>query len=245
MYKFQTGENMKTTINKIPILILALIVGGWSHSARADQPIGLIQTLCIPEPGIDYFSARLESFNEIANYIHRGHKEATAEDKKARLQTLEKYGLIFPDEFSYTCKLEHHTYTITGHRPPFREKGMCGGDPRVTITLKRDDDVILDDVFFEQSCFSDVFPDPHGYVELFSVEDGSSAHGEYIDATVSDGTKEKIFHFSGDFKSLNHDQLSCLEQNNFFKRKGRFVVQQKQLEPYEHCGLQDHHHGGE
>jgi hypothetical protein len=227
---------MKITLDKIPLLILALIIGGWSHSARADQPIGLIQTLCIPEPGVDYFSARLQSFNEIANYdlSYDTHQKV-----------LEKYGLLPEDEFSYSCKLLNHTYTITGHRPPFREKGMCGGDPRVTITLKQGDEIILDDVFFEQSCFSAVFPDSHPYVESFSVEDGDNgAHDQYVEVVLSDGTAKKTFHLGGNLKSLSHDQLYCLEQNKFLKTKGRFVVSQQQLETYENCRAPLQHHVG-
>jgi hypothetical protein len=226
------------------LLLVLLAVGSFSKHGLADQPISLIQTLCIPEPGIDYFSVRLQTFAEIANYINLGHGRTPKEEREARLKTLEKYGLIYPTEFSYTCKLLNHTYTITGHRPPPRERGMCGGDPRLVLSLKRDDEIILDDVFFESSCFSDLSKDPFSYVESFSVEDGSAAHGQYIEAVVSDGMKKKTILFNGDLKNLNHDQLYCLAHTGFFDH-GRFATARKEIEPYEHCDApKRHHHAG-
>jgi len=229
-------------MHKLSLLVLTLIIGCWPHSARADQSISLIQTLCIPEPGIDYFSARLESFAQAAGYIHFGTKAGDEHDRSTRIKLLERYGLIFPDEFSYTCKLEHHTYTITGHRPPHRERGMCGGNPRIQLSLKRDDETILDDVFFEPSCFSDT---RSGYVESFAVEDDiNDRHHEYVDITLSDGKARKVVTFhQGDHNSLNRDQLYCLTQMKFFEHG--IVATTKELEPYEQCRARQHDKAGE
>ncbi len=218
-------------------LFLLPIVVFFSSNARADQPINLIQTLCIPEPGIDYFSVRLQSFDEIANY------GVNNEDHR---KVLEKYGLLPTRKFSYTCKLLHHTYTITGHRPPHREKGQCGGDPRVVLSLKRDDETVLDQVFFEPSCFSELFDDSHPYIESIVVEDEiSSAHDQYVQVILSDGLTKKSTRLHETFKSLNHDQLYCLGEKGFFKKKGRFASA-RELDSFVHCEApQPHKHGAE
>jgi hypothetical protein len=201
--------------SKFWLLLFVLVLSGWSQPARADQPIGLIQTLCISESGVDYFSARLESFAEAARYINDGNKNAP-KDKQARLKVLEKYGLIFPIEFSYTCKLEHHTYTMTGHRP-LESNSECGGDPRVKLSLKRDDETVFEGAFFEPSCSSSVFHEPNAYVESFVAED----RPEYIVAVLSDGNQQRrhMLFGRGDGKILNEKSLTCLQKQGYFDPK--------------------------
>lgn len=200
--------------SKYWLLLFVIVLSGWSQPAHADQPIGLIQTLCIPEPGVDYFSARLESFAEAARYINDGGNGAP-KDKGDRLKVLEKYGLIFPREFTYTCKLEHHTYTITGRRPP-ESNSECMGDPRVELSLKRDGETVLDNVFFEPSCDADQPNARYGYVESFAVED----HREYIEVVLSDGKLQRDMRFeSGGGRSLKQEQLNCLVEHGYLQPK--------------------------
>ena len=139
-------------------LIYALLV---SSPVYADQSIPMVRVLCMPEAPISHFSAKIEHFAELSTYIHNGRGDELGSDTKldsgklgknaqSRVKKLEKYGLLFPspEGFSYSCSLQDKVYKLEGRRPLHRERGMCGGDPRTTISLSLNNKIIFDDVFF-------------------------------------------------------------------------------------------------
>jgi hypothetical protein len=179
----------------------------------ADQPIELIKTLCMPEKGIQRFSVSTQEFYELAKYLQfgRGDKSTTKEERE---KILEKHGLIVPNDFSFECRLHSHAYKIYGHRPELQDRGMCGGDPRIVLSLARDGVLILDKVFLEKSCLSGY---QSYFVKDFSIDEfipGWGGGQTYL--TLSDGQDEEFILFKPG-QPLTQSVLNCMESKNYLK----------------------------
>lgn len=191
------------------LFLICLFTGLWTVTpARADQSISMVRVLCMPEKGIEHFSLEVQTYTELANYIYWFDKPKLKED---RLAVLEDHGLLYPyEKFEYTCSLPKHKYTISGYKPPHLAQGMCGGDPRVTISIKRDDVTVVENVFLEQACLKYNLTKTNIFVKSISFDDNGLPL-----ATISDGEKQKILNISN--LKLTQDFFGCLAGKEFFE----------------------------
>jgi hypothetical protein len=181
------------------------------------ESINMIRVLCMPEEHIAHFSVYTQPFERLSNYIHNLNGDIG--DQTSRLEILKSYGVLFPyGGFEYRCDLPSYSYRIYGHKDSLQAKGMCGGDPRIVLSLEQNGNMILKDVFFESSCFTrhrSIRKKSDYYIKSFSV-DGPRASRSFF-GIVSDGEKETTIQLEN--YSLTQDKLSCLGEHGLFDPK--------------------------
>lgn len=94
-------------------LAIFLICLSLSFDAQADWQTSMVRVLCMPEPGLEYFSVQpypLKKLNEPVAPENRT-------DKNTR-QDPEKHVQLDAQKFSYTCELAGHSYHIYGSGEP-------------------------------------------------------------------------------------------------------------------------------
>jgi len=187
-------------------------------AAYADQPISMIKTLCIEEPSAGYFSLEAAKFNYLSAFIHYGSRSGLKSEED-RIDFLKSKGLILSKEFSHSCKVGEKSYKVFGKRPPMKEKGVCGGDPRISITLQQGNSTLLDGVYFEPSCFSDTDQEnSYPFIDAILIEESTSG-GENVSVEVSAKKETKLLQLSSVKGALTQDRLDCLVQEGFLSSK--------------------------
>jgi hypothetical protein len=115
----------------------------FSAPSRADWSIDFVRITCLSEARYLQFESRSIDGNYVLLDTQDGksfHDERTA--------AWEKKGYYRPSALTYECKLPDATYTIQASQPPPQASGPCGVSPYVTLTLMRDDRLVLDHVVF-------------------------------------------------------------------------------------------------
>lgn len=210
------------------VLTLCGLIQSFPTPAYADQPIPMIRTLCMPDKGIEHFSAHVEVFHRLADYIRDGGLPPTKDTRRDLLS--EQYGLLYPlspAEYSYSCTLGSSAYKIYGYRPPHREKGMCGGNPRIILTFEKNGATILDKLYFEPSCRD--LPHP-AYIVSFSIDETTFSSFGISSAIVSDGNAQAPLAFSKMHGVLTQAKLDCLAEEGYFNRATRHQATKTCLE---------------
>ncbi len=203
-------------------LVLLIFLMFYANTVWADQPIDLVKVLCIQKKGMPYFSVEVDSFAEAADYIYFGKSEGNETTKEQRIAALRGYGLIYPKDFKYECVLENVTYRITGNEPPHAERGMCGGDPRLVISLYMNEKLLLKDVYMAPSCFTELSGETNPYINKIVVDEGVKGWGETsILASVTGKTEKKLLSLLNQFtedssKYIDQNYIDCIVQSGFF-----------------------------
>jgi hypothetical protein len=82
------------------------------------------------------------------------------------------------------CRVRGNQYEVTGARGPFRESGMCGGQPPVRIQVSRNGKPLIVRVVFGDNCFTGA-----AMVSAKITESGQHITGAYVCAV--DGLESK------------------------------------------------------
>lgn len=184
------------------------------QQASADTSTEMLRVLCMPEEYLARFYIDVESYHNLS---------VLKSERAQRLERLKEYGLIHPKtEFSYECNLPGAVYTIFGGQPLHREKGMCGGDPRITLSLKDGERTLLDAVYFTPSCFGEK-TGSRAYISKINIEE---AGGPMVTFILSDSHKNhEIILKYGDKINLplpvTQKYIDCLVRENVFDSKSR------------------------
>ena len=173
--------------------------------ARADWTLRTIRTLCMPEQGAEHFSVHLEDFYDTGDFVY--DLDDTPKYKKQRQKDLlDQYGIMMPEETSsYTCKLDADTYTIEVNHPIGGEY-RCGADPIISLSLKKNKTLLLDNVAFSPDCHYDDFP----YLADLSIDHDD---GELINATLSDGMRHHVLNFNSFKTPVSQNDIECLTKH--------------------------------
>jgi hypothetical protein len=214
---------MKRTTSLFIILFSAVLMC-MAEPAQADQPINLLRVLCIQEKGMPHFSLEVTSFAEAATYIRFGKNEGDTTTKKQRIDALRKYGLIYPQNFEYECVLPNATYRITGNEPPHRERGMCGGNPRLTVSLYHNGKALLKKVYMTPSCFTELFDEKSPYISKIVVDEAIEGwNSGWIWTTISNADEAKLLPLElpyGDespYDVIENKYLNCIFESGLSK----------------------------
>jgi hypothetical protein len=176
--------------------------------ARSDQLTPMVRTLCMPEDGLEHFSAWVQSYNgfDVKGNIDE-HRDV-----------LRKYGLSPAYKYEIKCPLPKAEYSIFGERPYLKAQGECGGNPRAKLSFKSNAALLIDDVFFEKSCFAD---DASPFVKQVGVTETLQTFGVHLDLTISDGQTDRSLRFpiAKMTSALTQSDLNCLVKEGYFKPK--------------------------
>lgn len=119
-------------------LVLSLLAGGTAH---ADTSKHVVRLACVPAAGL----LHLET-----DYLHDSVAVDPA-NQAGRDAVLAQAGFYDAHALSVTCELGAATYVISTKQDVVSER-MCGGDPEIYLTVKRNGQLVLDDVPFGQTC---------------------------------------------------------------------------------------------
>ncbi len=195
----------------IALILLCLLK---ALPAYADSPVRLIRVACIPER-----SLLLVSSNLLYNI------QSISDEK------LLQYGLLRPDHFDYTCELSKDIhYRIHGEMSPLQAKGMCGGDPRIKLSMEKNGSTAFKDIYFSPSCFSDLSGELYPYMDSILV-DGEVGHShDYYEGAIRNTFMDEKGKYSrsqeinsSDIKGsvLNQQGVDCLVKHDFLLGKKR------------------------
>lgn len=116
--------------------------------ALADWSMDFARITCIPEAR--YFRVDYIAISGPAVFLESQFND---EKQAKRLLAWKNAGYHEVRDFNYECSLPESVYKLTTHQPSASERGMCGGAPRITLNLLRNDRPILDKVTFGYDCF--------------------------------------------------------------------------------------------
>jgi len=182
------------------------------NMAFADEYITTVRVTCAPE--IPLFSIEYLAINDTANFMWHNWYKTHSDD--ASWRQIRKYGFLPASRFDYTCKLPKATYRIRGHMPPLMDHGECGGDPRPSLTLTRDSEVVLDKVYLLGSC---IFGNDSGHLGKIDIHGATDGDAEVVDAQLYDNEGHSADLWA--IKTATQDMLDCLvKRPPFLKGEG-------------------------
>jgi hypothetical protein len=121
-------------------LLMLLVSGG----AQADTMTDFVRVTCAPETGL-------------LDVEYRALHDSVARDMRSKVAPAEnalvKHGFYSPRGLDLTCKLGEVVYHVSGEQDPERDRGTCGADPEVFVTVTRNGAPILNHVVFGDSCW--------------------------------------------------------------------------------------------
>lgn len=141
------------------MLMFTLLLGMLlAQATRADTTKDFVRIACVPEAGL----FDLE-FRTLYDSVAGG-----AGDQDKRTAALAQAGFRDPHGLAFSCALGGVVYSVSAQQDPTSER-MCGGEPEVYVTVKRDGATLLSNVVFGESC--------HGLPSLthFTVGDGPNS----------------------------------------------------------------------
>jgi len=128
------------------------------------------------------------------------------------INILRKHGYLLANQFDYTCKFPHATFRIWGNTPPHLARGLCGGNPRTKISVSRNDEIVIDNAFFEPSCFQD----DSGFIKEITANGRNEEEGQNTEFSIKIGKNLDILasfssHEDSDkFQKVDQKYLNCI-----------------------------------
>ncbi len=123
--------------------------------ASADQAMQMLRVSCIPEA--NYFDIDVKYYHELVDFddtiVVDGNKVKPSKRKGHESKMLAKYGIYFPRNFSYECKLSTGTIKIIGKQPMPSPSGQCGASPTPNISIWQDNVPWIENVLLGENCF--------------------------------------------------------------------------------------------
>jgi len=133
-----------------------IIVILFSEKSFSDFDYQFLRIACIPETG----------FLDISHqFIHN-----TAIDLPIKnvYQSFEKSGFYSPHKLDIKCKFSGSEYRIVTTQPEIYS-GMCGATPEITLSLYRNNKLMIEKIVFGYSCFNNPSID-HIYIQDSNLE---------------------------------------------------------------------------
>jgi hypothetical protein len=118
--------------------------------SNADWFVDFVKITCIPEAR--YFA--FESKPIQGSYV-LGETQFDSKLRAKRFALWEQKGYYNPSALEFTCNLPGSTYKIIATQPEPSDHGMCAGDPDVTLSLYKNNDLIVSKVIFGSACSGD------------------------------------------------------------------------------------------
>lgn len=138
---------MKLMIKKL-LSAAGLLVALQPDSALADWTQDFIRIACIPDAR--FFKIEYSPMNGGDAFVVTNDKETIRD----RFKAWRAGGFFDPSNLKYECKLPQTIYQVIATQPPASERGLCGGAPRITLSVKENGTPLLTNVTFGYDCFN-------------------------------------------------------------------------------------------
>jgi hypothetical protein len=120
-------------------LLLSTLISGVS---RADTSEQVVRIACVPEAGLLHIEPA---------YLHDSVKAGVGGQQGARDAALAQAGFHDAHALAVTCVLGNVTYFMSAEQDVVSARA-CGGDPEIYLTVKRNAQVLLNNVPFGETC---------------------------------------------------------------------------------------------
>lgn len=191
-------------MNKIYAILLIAVV--FSKNSYADFDYQFLRVACIPETG----------FLDISHqFIHNTAIDASV---KNVYQIFEKNGFYIPHKLDIKCKLSEGEYRIVTSQAEIYG-GMCGATPEISLSLYRNDKLMIKNLVFGYSCFN------NPSVNQIYIQDSKKEYPTEIEVCLSNNNsddklrKEKCEWFFDTYKD-QYEKMFPLDSKrleNYFK----------------------------
>lgn len=125
----------------VPLLFISIC-----KPVLADWTEDLARITCIPEARYFAIDYKPLSSNTVSASGLRG---------KQFWNVWRKHGYYEASGLDYKCSLPDGKYKISSTRAAMRLSGMCGAAPRITLSISRNDVIILKNVIFGDDCLQE------------------------------------------------------------------------------------------
>ncbi|HEY6898480.1 MAG TPA: hypothetical protein VI279_14570 [Rhodocyclaceae bacterium] len=177
-------------------------------TAWADYSVEFLRIACIPEA--NYFSVEYKPLSGSDVFPSGNFDRRVSLD---RLKMWKKHGYFTPANLHYECKLAGASYILTSSQPPASDKGMCGGAPRISLSLRRNSDLWLDSVVFGEDCFGGAT------TNRFEVFDSRSVSLCFSPPNSSQSVCESLFHLDDAIPQVT--PLTQSDVEGFFDQRAK------------------------